>query len=524
MEKKFCLRRLGLVFILISFVSSLSFAQSAVENASSAGSAGSVGQGAVQQDVADTGAANADAANTDGTKQGGSKQDVTKQKKEKKSGDDLVFAEPSLVSGLLSFSEITLFSIGLNQWDRRVLKEEYAQVNWSTMKKNLTSKWFWDYDPFSTNQIGHPYQGSVYFSMARSTGFNYWQSLAFTVYGSTLWELLFETDPPSVHDEIMTTIPASFLGESLHRMYFITNDYLPFLSWVVSPADAVNQLLLGKKLKRPDGELTELSFFAGAATGENTVHTEDPLIGTDSSGVSGKAIVGLNLVYGSPYYHFTKEPFDQFDFYGFAALERDRDYYAVLFGNAPVWSWGIVPLEDYGTTLAVKLHYHYAQAPCFNFNNNALGLSLAQSIPAGSWKFSWEANLNWAFLVGVDYYALDSTGSYTTSDGEDRRVFDYGMGANADLKFRLEQPVFGDLSFYAGLTAEHTLPPAVIPEASSGYALMLYGKAEYSHKIAGMFSLGCNYLWYKKWAWFYDDYDMDQFEQMGSVFVKIDLL
>ena len=150
MEKKFCLRRLCLVFILVSFLSSLSFAQSTLENASSAGSAGSVGQGSVQQDV-------------------------TKQKKEKKSGDELVFAEPSLASGLLSFSEITLFSIGLNQWDRRILKEEYAQVNWSTMKKNLTSKWFWDYDPFSTNQIGHPYQGSIYYSMARSTGFNYWQ-------------------------------------------------------------------------------------------------------------------------------------------------------------------------------------------------------------------------------------------------------------------------------------------------------------------------------------------------------------
>ena len=86
MEKKFCLRRLCLVFILVSFLSSLSFAQGAVENASSAGSAGSVGQGAVQQDVA-----NAD----------GAKKDDAKQKKEKKSGDDLVFAEPSLVSGLL---------------------------------------------------------------------------------------------------------------------------------------------------------------------------------------------------------------------------------------------------------------------------------------------------------------------------------------------------------------------------------------------------------------------------------------
>ena len=444
--------------------------------------------------------------------------------KAQKKDDDIVFAEPSLASGILSFSEITLFSIGLNMWDRYILKEDYAQVNFSTMKKNLTSKWFWDYDPFSTNQIGHPYQGSVYFSMARSTGFDYWQSLAFTVYGSTLWELLFETDPPSVHDEIMTTVQASFLGEALHRMYFITDDHLPYLSWIVSPANAVNQLVTGKKLKRPDGDLTELSFFAGTAAGKSTVHTDDPLIGTDSGDVRAKAALGFNLTYGSPYFHFTKAPMDQLDFYGYASLERTRDYTAILFGNTSIWSAGIVPWEDYGATLAVKLHYHYIQDPNFNFNNNAIGISLAEAIPAGSWNFSWEANLNWAFLVGVDYYALNSTGSYKTSDGEYRRVFDYGMGGNADLKFRLEQPVFGDLSFYAGLTAEHTLPPAVIPEASSGYAVMLYGKAEYSHKIAGMFSLGCNYLWYKKWAWFYDDYDMDQFEHQGSVFVKIDLL
>ena len=87
--------------------------------------------------------------------------------KPEKQGKDIVFAEPCLASGVLSFSEITLFSIGLNMWDRYVLKQDYAKVNWSTMKDNLTAKWFWDYDPFTTNQLGHPYQGSIYYSMAR---------------------------------------------------------------------------------------------------------------------------------------------------------------------------------------------------------------------------------------------------------------------------------------------------------------------------------------------------------------------
>ncbi len=443
--------------------------------------------------------------------------------KPEKQGKDIVFAEPCLASGVLSCSEITLFSIGLNMWDRYVLKQDYAKVNWSTMRDNLTAKWFWDYDPFTTNQLGHPYQGSIYYSMARSTGFDYWQSLAFTVYGSTLWELLFETDPPSVHDEVMTTVQASFLGEAFHRMYFIADDHLPYLSWIVSPANAINQLLTGKKLKRPEGELTELSFFAGGAAGKNTVNTDDPLVVRDASEVRKMAAAGFNLVYGSPYFHDTKEPMDQFDFYGFASLEKNRDYSVALFGNTSLWSRVIVPWEDLGATLAVKLHYHLIQDPYLSFNNNSIGISLAESIPAGSWNFSWEANLNWAFLVGVDYYALNSTGSYKTSDGEERRVYDYGMGANADIQFRVQQPVFGDLKFYAGITAEHTLPPAVLPEASDGYALMLYGKTEYSHRIAGAFSLGASYLWYKKWGWFDDDYDMNQFSHVGSIFAKVDL-
>ena len=49
--------------------------------------------------------------------------------------------------------------------------------------KNLKSSQVIDTDPFSVNQIGHPYQGSIYYGLARSAGLNYWQSLAYSLAG-----------------------------------------------------------------------------------------------------------------------------------------------------------------------------------------------------------------------------------------------------------------------------------------------------------------------------------------------------
>ena len=42
--------------------------------------------------------------------------------------------------------------------------------------RNLRTEPQFDADPFSINQIGHPYQGSIYYGLARSAGLSYWES------------------------------------------------------------------------------------------------------------------------------------------------------------------------------------------------------------------------------------------------------------------------------------------------------------------------------------------------------------
>ena len=68
--------------------------------------------------------------------------------------------------------EIVGFDFLLNEFNRNFVGDEYKS-NLSSIRNNLRSSWRVDNDPFMTNQLGHPYQGSMYHGFARSAGLNY---------------------------------------------------------------------------------------------------------------------------------------------------------------------------------------------------------------------------------------------------------------------------------------------------------------------------------------------------------------
>src|SRR5438128_10973085 len=86
--------------------------------------------------------------------------------------------------------------------DRFVFNFDFSHVSTTTWKNNLKRGFAWDDDPFGVNFIGHPYTGNFYFNVARSSGYNYWQSFPFAVGGSLLWEYFGENTRPSVNDII----------------------------------------------------------------------------------------------------------------------------------------------------------------------------------------------------------------------------------------------------------------------------------------------------------------------------------
>jgi len=114
--------------------------------------------------------------------------------------------------------EIVGFQVALNRIDHAFVRPDDYGVSVGSIRRNLRSSWVVDKDPFEINQLGHPYQGSVYFGLARSNGLTFWESLGYAFAGSAVWEIAGETTTPSRNDQITTSFGGSFLGESLYRM------------------------------------------------------------------------------------------------------------------------------------------------------------------------------------------------------------------------------------------------------------------------------------------------------------------
>lgn len=99
----------------------------------------------------------------------------------------------------------------------RIAGVSWADVTPDTMWTNLTNDWVYDNDLFSVNQLAHPYGGALLYTAARSSGLGFWRSAAYATVGSLMWETLAETEPPSINDQITTSIAGAFLGEVMHR-------------------------------------------------------------------------------------------------------------------------------------------------------------------------------------------------------------------------------------------------------------------------------------------------------------------
>ncbi len=117
-----------------------------------------------------------------------------------------------LATGVASLGILAGLNIG-----GRLLNYSYVNVSVDSLAKNLSSRWVWDDDLFATNQFGHPYMGSLFYSAARANGLSVLESAAVTYVDSLVWELAFETEIPSINDQLLTPVAGVLLGEVLHR-------------------------------------------------------------------------------------------------------------------------------------------------------------------------------------------------------------------------------------------------------------------------------------------------------------------
>lgn len=172
-------------------------------------------------------------------------------------------------------------------YDRYIAKADYARISWKTVGHNLNpNSWTWDNDPFQTNQFGHPYHGSMFYSAFRSNGYSFWQAVPATMAGSYLWESFAENQAPAPNDFINTSFGGIVLGEMTYRLSnkIINNHRRGFkrqasevAAFLVNPMNGLNRILDGKWGKvvgnndhsQDDSSKVSAEFDLGARTFNN---------------------------------------------------------------------------------------------------------------------------------------------------------------------------------------------------------------------------------------------------------------
>lgn len=294
----------------------------------------------------------------------------------------------------------------LNGTARLASADSTFHSTWDSFVDHLDGPWWYDTDKFATNQFGHPYQGHLYYSSARTLGHGFWTSSAHAFAGSLLWEVGMELEPPSVNDQITTTVAGSFLGEILYRMSNRILDgggaapsfWRHLAAAAVSPMNGLNRLFY-KDRHRPPAEQLPLTgelklTFRYAALVKDDGTTADP---------SRAWLLSARVVQGFPGNgHAFDAPFDYFDLMVQAGIDRE------VLGAAMVGDFsihGLLAGLHYGEGERAGLvglfgSYDYLTPTNFRASSSALGVGTVGQVPFGDFLLQGQAILSVGYGAG----------------------------------------------------------------------------------------------------------------------------
>ncbi|MBR4683274.1 MAG: DUF3943 domain-containing protein [Spirochaetia bacterium] len=387
--------------------------------------------------------------------------------------------------------------------------KNYGHVDWSDIEHNLQSRWVWDQDEYNINQICHPYQGATYFTTARSGGLNFWESAAYaTLFGNIPWELFCECETPAINDFIITSVGGASLGEMFHR-FFADSWHTDFrwFSYFIAPFEGLNYHLFkwepGQGSDRT--EILENIMFIGSVLDKKNI----------------MAGVGVNAVYGKPFGHDTKEPFDSFEFYLRGCFATDN-YLCTLFSDGYLWSRKVNTGLNSSSTLGLSLHYNFIYSDDINYSDNSIGLTFkSRSFLPYNALFDIKLHLNWLMLGGTEYYRFMNGDIPMPANGEERRTYDLCTGENIKLEMILSQDGFGKLSLFGMFSGMHAIDDAVPEDGSDGFTSVVLLGFSYEHRIVKNLYAGISYNSYFKNGFYDSDEDRYDSWQFLSLFCKL---
>lgn len=215
-------------------------------------------------------------------------------------------------SAAFELTAIIMVTFGINKWKS---KWDWADVTWSSLSDNFQTGFTYDRDPFFTNQFEHALHGNYYFNVARSNGYNFWESGVFAFVGSFAWECCTEIEPASINDQLNTTLGGMEVGEIAHRLARALLDntahganrvFRELGGFVLDPAGNFNRVLQGDLTRQGPNPPDRLPSRLNVDADLGYRHLGGEAVSPD------QALLTVSVLYGSPFEGEMHKPFDSF--------------------------------------------------------------------------------------------------------------------------------------------------------------------------------------------------------------------
>ena len=297
------------------------------------------------------------------------RQAPVKKDHESLTDDDELCAWPFKKKPWLAIAELTGINVGVQLFDRWVMKSDFAQTTWHDIENNLKNGFVWDNDIFITNLFAHPYHGNLYYNSARSNGLTFWESAPFSLAGSAMWELFGETEPPAINDIFATTMGGIAIGEVTHRLSNAVLDdsyhgwsrfWREAAGFIIDPVKGFNRIISGEawRVRSSRNEHHDWQHFPiefSVTAGYRYLADDGALFRGESN-----PFVTLRLEYGDVLNEGgNNKPYDYFDVEANFGLSSNQPLINRLHLLGRIWSTPMYSRKGMQAEFGIYQHYNY---------------------------------------------------------------------------------------------------------------------------------------------------------------------
>jgi hypothetical protein len=384
--------------------------------------------------------------------------------------------------------------------------KNWANVSSDTWWRNLSSGWEYDGDNFETNNFAHPYHGALFFSAGRTNGYDFWESTAWALTGSAVWEFFGETYRPAFNDWIYTGVGGANLGEITYRLSSLVTDntasgsdrvWSEIFGTLINPVRGFNRAISGEmgqnfpnpEWSRPDDFL--ITFDGGTRTMDKN----------GDKNFRDKELEGLfrmAIEYGNPYK--VKKPFEYFGI----SLSYASGLPHLTQLNSTGFLFGY-ELEKNKHRFDVNLDFNYdnlikEEITPTDTSYKGLLFGSAQLYPHILSKFPIGEKTNIITHIGINTVLMSATPDDYFRDVEGRG-YDFGPGVGLRLYASIKNGIWNYVSL---LYYSQWLWTQSQPDNSKHHIHFLILEAQYPFTSYFSFGVSAGLYWRNS---YYEDYE-----------------